>query len=175
MDLPSEHLKEQLNIAYVTAVVAKAGATFDSPKQDYGIDGRIAEVRRFQDGKYHATNWILNCQLKATTNYNLKDDSVAYEMEVEAYNKLVESEGNTYRILIVFCLPSDWQNWLNITEEQLILKKCCYWAFIVDVPSTNKRSRTIHIPRTNLFTPEAVKVMFDYIKRGEAPNGIAGN
>ena len=84
MSLPIEHVMEQLNQAYVSAVVASAGATYDAPKQDYGIDGRVSEVRRFPNGKYIATNLSFNCQLKATTDFSIRDTNLAYEIEVNA-------------------------------------------------------------------------------------------
>lgn len=120
MAIPQEHQMEQLHLAYVIAVAALSGTTFDPPRQDYGIDGKISEVQRFPNGKYRATNWHFACQLKATTNFKLRNDIVAYEMEAEAYNRLVLAEGNTSRILVLFCLPKDWANWVELKEEQLI-------------------------------------------------------
>lgn len=172
MAIPREHRMEQLHNAYVTAVSAIGGATFDPPKQDYGIDGRISEVRRFPDGTYQATNWLFNCQLKATTDFRIRDDIITYEMEVDAYNRFVTNKGGVSRILIVYCLPKEWENWLCINEEELILKHCCYWIALSGEPSENSRSKTIYIPRKNLFTPEAVQNIILLIKSGEDINGL---
>jgi len=173
MLLPDEHRMAQLNEAYVMAVSAVSGATYDPPKQDYGIDGRISEVRRFPTGEYRSTNWQFNCQLKATTNFVLEENYIVYKMKVEAYNRLVSVGGNTSRILIIFCLPKEWENWVTLSEENLILKHCCYWDFFTGSPSINKESITVRIPRQNIFNPEAVQKIFENIKRGEDPNGFA--
>lgn len=173
MSLPREHIMEQLHNAYVSAVVAEAGATYEQSRQDYGIDGCVSEVRKFPNGKYIATGLDFKCQLKATTNFVCRDDFVVYEMDVEAYNRLVLPEGPTLRLLVVLCLPKDWEDWLHISEDQLIMKHCCYWTHIVDSPSDNKRSKTVYIPRQNIFSPEAIRVILEQIKRGEEPNGLA--
>ena len=89
MALPKEHLMGQLHIAYVTAVTARAGATYNSIKQDYGVDGRISEIVRLPNGKFTESNWLFNCQLKATTRFGIKNEQVSYEMDVDAYNRLV--------------------------------------------------------------------------------------
>lgn len=171
MAIPKEHQMEQLHTAYITAVSALGGATYDPPRQDYGIDGRIAEVRRFPNGNYRATNWLFNCQLKATTRFVVRGDVIVYEMDSEAYNRFVECDGDTTRILIVFCLPKQWEDWLNISEDSLVLKNCCYWTALSGEPTSNSSSKTIYIPRRNLFNAEAVQYIFGIIRRGENING----
>jgi hypothetical protein len=172
MAIPKEHQMEQLHTAYITAVSALGGATYDPPRQDYGIDGRISEVRRFPNGKYRATNWLFNCQLKATTRFKVRDNLIVYEMDSEAYNRFVECDGDITRILIVFCLPKQWEDWLNISEDNLVLKNCCYWTVLSGEPSSNDSSKTIYIPRKNLFNAEAVQYIFSIIKSGENINGF---
>lgn len=167
MALPLDHIKERLSNAYASAVAARAGATFQPKHPEYGDDAFIQEVRRLPNGKYQATGWGFWCQLKATTTSELKDDHVVYDMEVEAYNKLARWRGAAPCILVLFRLPKNPDEWLTLDEEQLLLKRCCYWMHITGPPSTNEFSQRIRIPRTQMFTPEAVAELLEKVKREE--------
>ncbi len=167
MTIPLEHMKEELQYAYTSAVVAKAGATFDPPKRDYGTDGIIHEIQTLPNGKCIPTGRFIACQLKATTTSSLETDCVVYDMDVEAYNKLVRWEGPTPCILILFRLPKDPKEWLKSDEEQLLLKRCCYWTHITDPLSDNASSIRIRIPRTQTFTPNTVVDLFEKLRAGE--------
>jgi len=167
MTIPLDHIKERLSNAYASAVAARAGATFTPKNPEYGTDAFIQSVTRLPNGKYTGTGHLLLCQLKATTTGELSDDSVIYDMEVDAYNKLAAWEGSTSCILVLFRLPQDPEEWLNLDEEQLLLKNCCYWVHITDPPSTNRQSQRIRIPRTQTFTPEAVTELLEKVKLGE--------
>ena len=167
MTIPLDHIKEELQCAYTTAVVARAGATFTPPKRDYGTDGIIQEIQTLSDGKCIPTGRHIACQLKATTTSILEADCVVYDMDVAAYNKLAIWEGPTPCILILFRLPRDPTEWLALDEEQLLLKNCCYWTRIVDSPSGNVSSIRIRIPRTQTFTPDTVANLFEKLRAGE--------
>lgn len=173
MALPMQHRMEQLHVAYVTAVAALGGATYDLPGRDYGIDGIISEIRRLPDGSFRPSGWHVDCQLKATTKFKVQPESIVYQMDVEAYNRFVCRDGPTPRILIVFCLPPEWQNWLSISEQELVLKHCCYWTTFSGSQSSNVSSKAIYLPRKNVFSPEAIQRIFETIKRGEELDGTA--
>jgi hypothetical protein len=167
MTIPLDHMKEELQYAYTSAVVARAGAIFTPPKRDYGTDGIIGEIQTLSDGKYLSTGRYIACQLKATTICSFEVDCVVYDMDVEAYNKFARWEGPTPYILILFRLPQNPQEWLVLDEEQLLLKKCCYWTQIFGSPSGNASSVRIRIPRTQTFTPDTVIELFEKLRAGE--------
>lgn len=165
MRLPPEHIEEYLNIAYVRAIAAKAGVVFSHSGPDYGVDGSIRWVKKI-NGKYHQTSWGFDCQLKATINWQQEPKNVIYDMKVEAYNKLIAWEGDIPCLLILFCLPKEPSDWLQCSEEELILRKCCYWTKITGLPTTNKSSIRIRIPRDQLLTPESIIELIERIKQG---------
>lgn len=167
MPIPPDHIKERLSNAYVSAVVARAGATFTPKHPEYGTDAYIQSVTQLPSGKYAPTGHLFLCQLKATTTSELEDDYVVYDMEVQAYNKLANWEGTAPCILVLFRLPKNPEEWLTLDEEQLLLKRCCYWLHITGPPSTNESSQRIRIPRTQMFTPEAVTELLEKVKLGE--------
>lgn len=165
MSLPLNHKMEHLNSAYVRAVAAKAGANCTKPEYDYGVDLIINEMQSSPGGGFTGTGSLFQCQLKATTNLKVEDDYVVYDMEVGAYNKLVEWEVG-WIILIVFKLPKDEREWLSVTEDVLCMKDCCYyWIPLREEASTNKSSKRIRIPRNQLFDPQAVTDLLERVRR----------
>lgn len=173
MPMPSSHIKERLSVAYVNLVAARAGATcIDlSGGQDYGSDMEIHAVKQLPSGKFLSTGYLFHCQLKATTTSVLKDDAVIYDMDVEAYNKLVQWEGGSVCLLVIFRLPENEADWLEMNEEQLLLRHCCYWKHITGPLSTNRSTQSVFIPRSNLFNAEAVTEILDMVRRGDFKNG----
>lgn len=166
MTLPLEHTKERLSVAYVSAVVARAGAAFTEIKaDDFGVDAHVQRIVELPNGKFHATGWILQCQIKATTTSELENDSVIYDMKADAYNKLVTHEG-TPCVLLLLCLPKNHDDWLHLDEDQLLLKRCCYWIYLAGQPSTNASTHRIRIPRNQVFTPSSVEELLEKVKQG---------
>ncbi len=168
MPIPDSHTKERISIVHAMAIAARAGVSFH-PKgnPEYGTDAYFSHVNVLKDGSYQDTGYIINCQLKSTTDFRLTETEVVYDMEVEAYNKLVSWEGTTPIILVVLCLPKEIEQWMEIDESQLKLRKCCYWAIISGERTDNDSTKRIKIPRNQCFTPEALVELFGMIKRGE--------
>lgn len=164
MPIPSSHMKERLHLAYVNAVASRAGAKCTKPDPDYGDDVIIQEVRQLPNGKFTDSGFLFHCQLKASTTCEVRDDVIVYDMEVDSYNKMIEWEGGYY-ILILFVMPEDELEWLHLDEDRFLLKKCCYWQEINGEISRNRKSQRIFIPRSQLFTPETVRVLLDKVRR----------
>ena len=168
MPIPSTHLEEKLSISYVTAIVSKAGAQLNnSPGVEYGTDMVIQRVRYIPNIGYVNDGIFIPCQIKSTKNWSMNDDnSINYDMEVNAYNKIVISEGIP-TLLILLRLPVDQNDWLTQDEECLNLKNCCYWENLNGNQSTNSSSVRVKIPRDHLFTPEIVVSMLNNINSTE--------
>lgn len=158
MAIPTTHQQERLSLAYVQAVVANAGAQLLEPTgHEYGIDAYIQGVRRLPNGKFHPTGFMVMAQIKSTITSTIREDVIVYDMEAEAYNKIATMEGPTDCVLILCCLPRDSAEWLVANEDQLILKRCCYWMRIPKAPTTKSDSKRVFIPRTQTLTAEAVR------------------
>jgi hypothetical protein len=170
MPMPDQHIQERLSAAYVTAVVARAGARFEESRPpEYGNDGYIQVVTQLANGKYMPTGYSFWVQIKATTTCQLENEHVVYDMEVDAYNKLAEWQGTSFCLLVLLRLPKDKDYWLALDEEQLLMQNCCYWAHIDGPRSHHARSQRIRIPRNQLFTPQAIHDMLEKVKLGLTP------
>jgi hypothetical protein len=167
MSIPNSHTKERLSIAYLSMVAAQAGAAcHDNGTREYGTDAIIMQVRELPTGKFAETGYLFRCQLKATSAFRFSGDFVIYEMEVGAYNKIVSQRG-TPCLLILFCLPEEIDDWLNLDEQRLIVKRCCYWAQLSGPESKNARTVTIKIPRSQVLTAVTIGELLEKVARGE--------
>ena len=172
MSIPLDHIKERLSLSYVSAIVARAGAACRPvPSPEYGTDAYIIKINKLPNGKVVETGVIIPCQIKSTTKCEFNDDSVIYDMEVDSYNKLIEWEGIDV-LLIVFCLPKNDDEWVSIDENQLVMKNCSYWIHLSGTPSPNKSSQRIFIPRSQIFTPESVKVLLERVRENKGLKNV---
>lgn len=163
-----QNIEESLSVSYVSSIVAKSGASLDLTSRDYGVDVSVRRVVRF-DGKMMDMGVSFDCQLKATINWLEEDATIVYDLEVDTYNKIIYRHQNstTPCLLILLCLPGDEAEWLQISEEELKLRKCCYYYYINGEPTNNRRTVRIRIPKANIFSPDAVNQLIERVRLGE--------
>lgn len=163
-----QHTEESLSCAYVQAVAGKAGLIFSIRNHDYGFDGTFHEVANI-NGRRIETGYKIDYQLKATKNWSLDNGSVVYDMEAKTHKDLVERANRphaTQSILVLLCLPENIDHWVEQTENELFLRRCCYWEFLKGNSTTNKAKQRIRISRAQQLTPAAIMDMFNRIKNG---------
>ncbi len=169
--LTKQHVEEDLSRAYVQAVAARAGVILrlGDRSHDYTIDGTFSQIS-YIHGRRHESGFHLDFQLKATKNLIIADGLVKHDLDVETYNYLVsrcKTPGTTPLVLIVFSLPNDENAWLSLSEEELILRHCCYWISLDGTFSLNRYSRRIEILQQNLLTPETVIDLLRKVAEGK--------
>ncbi len=167
--LPRNLRQEALCRAYVRAVAARTGLICGATENDLGFDLflRGVEVHGHQvwDGGPQ-----LDGQLKSTTRAAVREDAVAYDLEVRAYNILRQPNASRPRILVVLVLPEDENEWSSQTEDALILRRCAYWMSLrgAEAPASQTTVR-IAIPRGNVFSIESIQTLMDRAQGGEWP------
>lgn len=171
MSLTEEHILEGLSRAYVSAICFKAGfnLTLGNAEFDYGVDGTIHDVSILFNGKRTETGHRVDFQMKATTKKcEIRETEVIYKMEADAYNKLVDPNTGTPRIVIVHLLPEDKAQWISHTEENLIIRQCAWWHHLKGEPPVTSKSssKVIKIPRDRIFNEDAVKHIIRTVKQG---------
>lgn len=170
MSLTREHIQEDLSVAYISAVAAKAG--FDCQVQphrhDYGVDLKIARVEIGEDGGRSHCGRELFIQAKATHTVDIsKNGYISYSIKKNNYNKLVEDPGvGSPIILVLYCMPKDDNEWLSVCDhEQAILKHCGYWISLRGCEKTrNKQKISIKIPKERIFNETALKWIMNTIQ-----------
>jgi Domain of unknown function (DUF4365) len=155
--LPRNVRQEMLSLAYVRAVAARAGVQCVLPELDFGFDLYLRGLERDGHGVRDSGPQI-DVQIKSTSQADLRENEIAFDLEVRAYHLLRPLQSGRPRFFILMLLPDDEQLWLNQTEEQLVLRKCAYWLSLRGAPATrSKRSVRVLIPRANLFDAAALQ------------------
>jgi len=156
--IPTQTIEELLSVAHVSALIAAAGATPNLIASDFGVDMEVRKIGDFE-GKRIDLGAVLDLQLKATINWADKDGHVVYDMAADAHNRIVTRNQNalTPCLLIVCCLPKEQKMWVDASEEQLILRRCCYFYEVTANATENTSSVRLKIPKSQLLTPEVLK------------------
>jgi hypothetical protein len=172
--LADGHIKEGLSRAFVIAIASMCGhnieARINSTEFDYGIDGAFHTIRYLR-GARSTSGLRLEFQMKATTKWSIRNSEVVYSLDASAFDKIVAQNSDPHPkiapvILILLCLPEDQDTWLESSEEELLLRKCCYWAALNGDLTPNEESVTIRIPQTQHFTPSALSELLQKVKDG---------
>jgi hypothetical protein len=160
-------IEESLSRAYVFAVAGRAGVLLGGTVKDYGCDGTFHEVVVL-GGKRMQGGFSIDFQLKASKNCTLDNNDVVYDLDAETHRKLIfrKQQGGTPIVLIVLVLPSETDDWLVHSEDQLLIKQCCYWCVVDGVATANKNTVRIRIPRSQQLTPEAVNDLLARVRAG---------
>lgn len=166
MSITVQHQKEALGQAYVRAVIAKAGFNFGKTDFDYGIDGTIKEVIN-RNGRYVDSCFGINFQLKSSSDVSFENGCVIYDLESKNYNDLVEESSMLPNILILFVLPTDNDDWLSVTIDQLTMKQCAWWCSLEGLePTENQATKRISIPDCQIFSPATLIDLMEKVKGG---------
>jgi hypothetical protein len=153
--------------AHVQAVCAAAGYAFEVDRIDlHSVDGTIK-------GRHGLAR--LDAQIKCTSSLAPAASYIAYPLDVNNYNDLADPVSTRPIILILVLAPRLISDWINQSEEEMLMRKCAYWAWLQGEPSSNNRSsRTIHIQRTQVFTVERVaQFMNNLVAQNELTEGLA--
>jgi hypothetical protein len=167
MPVTQQTIEEMLSVSYVTAVVASAGFAYGIVQHDHGVDLHVRRIDRYKGGLIDM-GVALDCQLKATVNWTDRDQAIAYDMDVAAYNKLIyrQRKSSAPCILVLFCLPTERASWLAVDEAQLQLRRCCYWTCLSGDESSNAAKKRITIQKTQLLSPDALTRIVDAALKG---------
>lgn len=158
--MTSNDREEALSRAYVAAVAAGAG--YVTAEQNFDRDGVDVQVRAGGDMRPS-----LDIQLKATINLGeALEGAYRYTLKRRNYDQL---RGQTMvpRILVVLALPAAESQWLSVTPEQLVMRRCAFWASLAGFPETrNNESVTISIQKDNRFDVESLRALMEQARGG---------
>lgn len=155
--LTSNDQKEALSRAYVAIVAAGAGYTL--AVRDFDRDGVDVLVRA--GGGMRPS---LDIQLKATARLGQgeQEEEFRYKLPRRNYD-LLRGETQTPRILVVLDLPEDEEQWVDISAERLVMRRCAYWASLEGCPETDNTTRvTITLKKRNRFDIKSLKKLMEW-------------
>ncbi len=164
--LTPQQRQEELSRAYLHAVAAKCGFALGSWSQDQScIDVTVGAAGILGGGTLSDPK--LDLQLKCTANQSLVGDHhVALQVPRRQYEKLI-ARSFVPKVLVVLVLPEAERDWVVHSTEQLMLRRCAYFLATTGLPGITTESTVLHVPLSNVFSPDALTQMLGRLSRGE--------
>ena len=169
MPMTIEQRMEQLSRAYIHAIAARANIRCvpDSPDVD-NIDVQLKAGGRIVPGAPISPR--IEVQLKATASPQWIDDGGVLSIRVPRGNyDGLRHEATLPRLLMVLVLPPDEAEWMELSEEHLITRRSMFWLNLLNFPEDHGTGDkvTVHVPRSNRVTPDAIWGMMERVARKE--------
>lgn len=115
----------------------------------------------------------LEVQLKATAAPVPDGTHISFPLKLKNYNDLRLKRESLLipKILLVVFVPGNAVDcWLDQSEETLTMKRCGYWLSLRGMDDVDNSSTvTVHLPRPNLFTVDALSSIMRGISDGVWP------
>ncbi len=126
----------------------------------------LAKGKLAADAALHSPE--LSVQLKSSArDVRCEQSPFPFDLPIKNYEDLTK-RCLVPRILIVFFMPADQDEWLTHTEDELVLRRCAYWLSLRGGPATtNETEKRVHLPRENLVTQESLKQLLVRVSREE--------
>ncbi len=95
---------------------------------------------------------------------------IAHPVKLKNYDDLRAENVFVPRVLVLVLVPETVSDWLEQSEESLVMRRCGYWVSLRGLPSSeNATGHTIRVPRSQVLTPSSLRDIMDRIGRGELP------
>lgn len=154
--------KEEFSYGYIHVLTSACGYIIQRSGRSLdncGIDLQIIDSETSENAEAPR----ISAQTKCTTPKYLHEEEncFKYDLKVANYNQLIKKAIDP-NILIVVIVPDEISDWLNICEkkQESLLKTCGYWVSLEGKEKTlNTRTTRIKIPKANILTLEALKIM----------------
>ena len=158
--LASTDIQEALSIAYVQALAASLG--YATAKRDFDRDGIDLTIEAGGDQRPK-----IDMQLKATINIRkTKTGHLRFSIPLRNYN-LLRIATQTPRLLVVYNMPRDPNEWCVLSHSSMLLKRRAYWINLKGMPPPqNGTSVTMDIPNVNLLDTASLDTLMDCSRAG---------
>jgi hypothetical protein len=146
--------------AFLLAVAAVAGCavSFRRPDDD-SIDWTLSSKLSRRPK--------IDVQMKTWTGDDGTSDPIRYPLKRKNYHNLILTDVLVPRILVVVTMPQEIGEWMELSEEQLLLRRCGYWVSLAGQPqSDNQTSVTVSVPRANVLTADSLQGLMHRINEG---------
>jgi Domain of unknown function (DUF4365) len=131
-------------------------------------NGALRTIERIGQ-RYQDVGVQLDLQLRSTTRAHLFDAELRYDIDVATYESL-RTAPPIPRILVLLVLPEEEVDWLSQSPEELIIRHCAYWTSLRGAEATTATSSVrIRIPRSQVFSAQAVQALMSRLAEGGLP------
>ena len=168
MPLSQEDIQEELSYAYIHAISSRMGFGCDRPGKDRDKVDVTIQAYGFLEPNSEITSPELKIQLKATSRPVERDDHFIFSIDISTYHNLRQETHHVPKILVLFIMPENSDEWLEHDEDALITRKCAYWVSLKGMPDTqNTTTISIQVPKANILSPENLHSILLRISRLE--------
>ena len=136
--LSNEGRKEKLSLAWLGAMAAVAGFTWQRPDTDSDSIDLTLSARGPRRPK-------LDMQMKATASPKVRHDGLHFRLKRKNYDDLRENRAVPL-ILVVVELPVEDSQWIDITTKTLVLRRRAWWASLKGQGPIGGESTTVVVP-----------------------------
>lgn len=159
--------KEQFSIAYVRAVAAAAGYAVTREEVDVdSVDLTLAA----KDAHSLSRRPKLDVQMKCTAADGLSESHLHFALPRKNYDELRNPDVLVPHVLVVVLVPENLDEWLEHTEQHMILRRCGYWLSLRGAAeTTNTETVTVQLPRKQTFDTRSLQSIMERINRKEMP------
>lgn len=110
-------------------------------------------------------------RIQAKASYDFADNNdgyISFDLKSRNYNILAKDQKGFPIILVLYCMPKEEKEWLNVLSEGTTLKHCGYWLSLRgERLSKNKNTVSIKIPKDQIFSENSLKsIMTNIQERG---------
>jgi hypothetical protein len=170
MSISKPHIQEGLSVVYVRAIAAKAGYTVAKTEPDYGIDYVVTPVRKLGK-RWRPMGPSMHIQIKSTRKIKKTSiGNILYDLDVDTYNFLIRNDTRDIRILVLYLMPEDEDEWLSICADSTNLKHCGYWKYLGGMrESDNGKTIRIEFSRDHIFDEKSLKSITASIESKGSP------
>src|SRR5579863_1976563 len=159
MNIPD--IMECLSRNYLETIANRTGY-FNLQGKDFGTDLHICKANIIDRGRYERhlmTGRQVHIQLKSVHEHlvRITPKHISYDLEAKNYDDLIDRRNELGSViplvLVVFIFPTDQDQWLTLSTEELIIRKRAYWYLPDDNAryTPNSTSQVINIPNSNLI------------------------
>jgi hypothetical protein len=160
------HRQQSLCRAYIHAIAGRCGLGCSFREFDYGIDLTVHSIRRRGD-RYCESGFNIDIQAKSSASVMDSSSHVLFDLEVKYYDDLRDATAGCPRILVLLVLPEEETAWTEQTVDHLLLRRCAFWMSLKGMAgTTNTATIRIPIPRTNVFSVEALNQLMKKVCGG---------
>lgn len=164
--LHASECKQAFSLAFTHAIAAAARCTISDLRSDVEtIDYTVRQVAHHR--RYSSS--VVDVQMKCTSQDVLREDGVHWELSGAHYNKLRDPRTYNRKILVVLVVPGDPVDWLATEKDRMILNGSAFWTCIEGSGPTSGSTKTVVLPRKNVYNVEQLLGILYRIGSGGKP------
>ena len=162
-------IQSNLSFSYLHAVVSSVGGSCmrtDQVADNMGIDVTLMFQGKFSPRPVLRSIPIIGQLKSCRQSLRVVDGRIGYSLGSEQYRKYTLRSSAEF-LLFLFIVPENPETWLELTPQELILRKCCHWTSLNGAPPSAGNNVTVYFPAKNLFNVVQLRKILETLSKGE--------